>query len=315
MPSVVQLRGGHLEAVHPFSAVTVRDGEIVGSMGEDWTTTWRSAAKPFQLWCSLEALGDPDDLSDRQLAVGAASHAGQPEHVALVRSVLRRFGVKESELSCGAHPPINDGAAAALYRSGGEVAPIHNNCSGKHAFMLAACHLQALPGDYRDPGHPLQERIESRIAAWAGARPEHGVDGCGVPTWVLPISAMARAWAAVAESFTSGDERLARVARAMMNHPHLTSGTGRLDEELMAGRREGMVVKIGAQALFCMAFPDRRLGLVVKVHTGQSKVLGAAVEAALDHLAPGAWERPPDWPWCRVENVAGRLVGGLFVEV
>lgn len=315
MPRVLQLRGGHLEAVHPFSAVAVRDGEVVGRLGEEWTTTWRSAAKPLQLWCSLEALGDPEDLSSEQLAVGAASHAGQPEHIALVRSVLRRFGVEEAELSCGGHPPIFDGATEALYRSGGEVQPIHNNCSGKHAFMLGACRLQALPGDYRDPGHPLQLRIRDRITEWAGEAPEHGVDGCGVPTWVLPLTAMARAWAAMAESFQGGDDRLARITRAMMQHPHLTSGTGRLDEEIMSGRREGMVVKVGAAALYCMAFPERRLGVVVKVHTGQSQMLGAAVEAALDHLVPGAWERPEPWDWCRVRNAVGREVGGLFVEI
>jgi len=314
MPSVLQLRGGHLEAVHPFSAVAVRDGEVVGRMGEPWTTTWRSAAKPFQLWCSLEALGDPE-VTDEQIAVGCASHAGQPEHVAVVRSVLRRFGVEESELSCGAHPPLFPGATEALFRSGGEVRSIHSNCSGKHAFMLAACRLLALPGDYRDPEHPLQQRIRARVTDWAGEAPEHGVDGCGVPTWVLPLSGFARAWSVLAASFEDGEQRLARIGRAMMNHPHLTSGTARLDEDLMAGRTEGMIVKIGAQALYCMAFPERRLGVCVKVHTGQSQVLGAAVEAVLDHLVPGAWQRPEGWEWCRVRNVVGRDVGGLFVEV
>ncbi|MCP4807346.1 MAG: asparaginase [Proteobacteria bacterium] len=309
MAHIVCTRGGHLESVHPFSAVAVQDGQIIERIGPSWTTTMRSAAKPFQLACSLEALGDPD-CSDAELAVGSASHAGEQVHVDLVRKLLGRFGVLESQLACGGHAPLWAGAHDALVRGGGHISDIHNNCSGKHTFMLAACRAQGWDGDYRDPDHPLQQRIRVGMTAWSGVAPAHGTDGCGVPSWVLPIEAMGLAWARIAE----GEGRLGRIGRAMEAHPELTSGTGRLDAAVMAGKQERMIVKIGAQALFCMAFPERRTGVVVKLHTGVSDVLGPAIEHVVDAWLPGAWSRPDDWDQHRVRNVRGVPVGEKAVQ-
>ncbi len=307
-PCVLQRRGGHVEAVHPFSAVAVQGRQVVGRLGPPITSTWRSAAKPFQLWCSWGAL-DEAPCSDQELAVGAASHAGQPEHVALVRGLLARFGVPESALACGGHAPLWGGAHEELIRSGQAITDVHNNCSGKHTFMVAGCRNRGWGGDYRGVDHPLQQAIRELVRRLAGEAPLHGVDGCGVPSWVLSIEGMARAWSHLAESFQSGEPRLHRIGAAMMAHPHLTSGSGRLDEELMAGRREAMVVKIGAQGLFSMAFPERGMGVTVKVHSGSGDALGVALEHSLAELVPGAWERPEGWRWGTVLNVAGRPVG------
>lgn len=308
MARIVSTRGGHLESIHPFSAVAVQDGRVVERLGPDWTTTMRSAAKPFQLAVSLEALSDPD-VTPQELAVGAASHAGEAVHVEIVRKLMDRFGVLESQLACGGHAPLWAGAYDALVRSGGHIQPIHNNCSGKHTFMLAACRAQGWSGDYRDPEHALQVRIRRAMTAWSGTELEFGVDGCGVPSWVMPLSAMGTAWSAIA----AGEGRLGPIGDAMEAHPELTSGTGRLDAAVMAGRRERMVVKIGAQALFCMAFPDRNTAIVVKVHTGVSDVLGPAIEHVLEAWVPGAWRRPEAWREHVVANVRGVPVGARTV--
>ena len=309
MAHIVSTRSGHLESIHPFSAVAVRDGRVVERLGPDWPTTMRSAAKPFQLAVSLEALGDPD-CTLAELAVGAASHAGEAVHVETVRKLLARFGVEEAQLACGGHAPLWAGAHDALIRGGGHISDIHNNCSGKHTFMLAACRAQAWDGDYRSADHPLQVRIRQAMARWSQAEPQHGVDGCGVPTWVLSLEAMARAW----ERMAVGDGRLDRIGRAFEAHPELTSGTGRLDAAVMAGARERMQLKIGAQGLFCMAFPERGMGVVVKLHTGVSDALGPAIEHVVTRWVAGAWERPDDWDQHRVRNVRGVPVGERVVQ-
>ena len=90
MARIEQWRGDQLEAVHTFSAVAVRDGETVLRWGPDTSTTWRSAAKPFQLAVCLELLGDPAH-SDEELAVGAASHSAEPEHLRHVEAILERM--------------------------------------------------------------------------------------------------------------------------------------------------------------------------------------------------------------------------------
>ena len=113
MPVVEQVRGPCVEARHPFSAVRVQAGRVDTWLGAPVSSTWRSAAKPFQLACALELLGDPD-LDETELAVGAASHSGEPVHVDLVRSLLQRFGVQESDLRFAAHPPAHIISPAAI---------------------------------------------------------------------------------------------------------------------------------------------------------------------------------------------------------
>ncbi|MCB9758232.1 MAG: asparaginase [Alphaproteobacteria bacterium] len=315
MPAIALTRGEQVESIHPFSAVAVdAEGRVVRWMGPEVSACWRSAAKPFQLRCSLEALAQAgvatDDLSAEQIAIGAASHAGQIEHIRLVRGMLARFGVPESALACAPHPPSFDGAYRALIRGGGEVTDIHNNCSGKHTYMLAASAAQGWTGDYRDPEHPLQRRIRDAVVGLCGHAPAAGVDGCGVPTFGMPIDGFARAWATLGRAaLGDGDPVLGRIGRAMEAWPHLISGTGKLDEDMAGGRRERMITKIGAQALYCIALPERGLGVAVKMHTGVELPLGEAVAVALDAFAPGAWARPSDWTWDVIPNVAGRVVG------
>ena len=307
---VVQLRGGHVESVHPFSAVAVRDGEVVGRLGEPVGSTWRSAAKPFQLWCSLEALGDPE-LADEELAVGASSHTAEPRHLELVRRLLDRFELSVDDLRCAPHPPLHQETAHAYLREGRSFSDLHNNCSGKHAFLVAAARTHDSTLDYRDPKHPLQARLIERVEHWSGFVPGLGFDGCSAPTFHLPLEGFARAWSLLA---APPDERLARIARAVEAHPWLVSGTGRIDHHLAAGRRETTLTKIGAQALFNLAFPERRLGVAIKVHSGYEPALAVAIEHTLHALVPGAWKRPSNWPFGVLRNVAGSPVGELLVE-
>lgn len=317
MPEILQTRGGYdghlaevVEARHPWSAVAMVDGQVRWQTGPDLDTTWRSAAKPLQLAVCLELLGRPN-LSNEELAIGAASHSGEPLHLRWVREVLARFDVAEADLRCGTHPPIHEPSAQAILRADGEYGPVHNNCSGKHAFMLAAAARQRWELDYRAPDHPLQLRIAAQVADWCAVQPRLAIDGCGVPTFCLPLSAIARGWAAVAEAMALGDAAppLGHVGLAMAAQPWLTSGTGRLDESVVRHAREPMAVKVGAQGLFCIALPRRRMGLAIKVHSGSSEALPAAVAAALREAVPEAWVEPPLWRLREVRNVAGLLVG------
>jgi L-asparaginase II len=310
MAEIVQTRGSCIESRHPFHAVGVCDGEVVFRWGDPGiVTTWRSAAKPFQLAASLEVLGDPP-VAEAELAVGAASHSGEPMHVAVVRGLLERLGVPESGLRCGTHPPVHEPSARAILRAGDDFTDIHNNCSGKHTFMLAAALAQRWDADYRPPTHPLQQHILRRVARWAGETPTTALDGCGVPTFCLSLTGIARAWSQVA---AGDDTRLGEIGRAMAARPDLTSGTGRLDQAVVHLAREPMAVKIGAQGVFCLALPGRRLGLAIKVESGQSDALGAAVAAVLGRAAPGSWPEAAAWPFNEVRNVAGDLAGAWRV--
>lgn len=310
---VEQLRGGHFEASHPVSAVVAdARGTVVEAVGAPLTTTWRSAAKPFQLEISLAHLPEPvqEALDARDLALGASSHSAEPEHVDRVLALLGTFGLTVDHLYCGAHEPIHLPSARALSREGREAGPVHNNCSGKHAFMAAAAHYQGWAKDYRDPTHPLQERIRARIAERAGVAPEAGVDGCGVPCWVLPLPAMARAWAQLAEAMAAGEATaLGRIGWAMQRHPWHVSGTGRAEEVLVREARCPLVCKIGAEGLMCGALPDRGLGFALKVRSGNADARAVATFALLARLEPDLVPGAAAEPWTVVRNVVGRPVG------
>ena len=327
---IVQRRGGHIETRTPVRAVVVIDGEIAWQVGPDVGSPWRSAAKPFQLFASLEALGDPE-LDSVEVALGASSHAGQPDHVARLRQLQRRLGVQEGALRCGAEPPLHAPSWEAALRSGGGALPIYNDCSGKHTFFVAASTARGWSADYRGFDHPLQARIHALVEALAEEEVSRAVDGCGVPVLCLSVTGMARAWAWLARAMADhgdpwfeggasdggGERDLSRAARigwAMQRHPWWTSGDGRLDLDVSAGARLPMVGKIGAQGVFCMAIPSHRMGIAVKTLSGDEPSLGVAVAAVLAEVLPHGWATPDPWPWALVRNVVGDIVGDRLVE-
>lgn len=303
-PRVECTRGGARESVHPFSAVAVRGGEVVWSLGPEVETFWRSASKPFQLLNSLSCLPEVTvaGLSDEDLAVGAASHSGQPEHVARVTQLLSRFGLSVEGLQCGAHPPAHEPSAKHVETP----TALHNNCSGKHTFMLAACAAQEWPLDYRPVSHPLQVRNQSTLASFGGTSLRVGVDGCSIPTFFAPLSAMARTWSRLAEAVKSGDGLLARIGLAMHRAPFFVSGSERLDLLVTERTSEPLAVKVGAEGLFCIGRLKEGEGVAVKVHSGNQDALAVAVKAV---LAERGVQLSGEWPWAVVKNVRGVEVG------
>src|SRR5262245_28878903 len=139
--TVVQRRNGIVESRHRVFVALVDNADTdVGVVDDNPITTFRSAAKPFQLLATLELLGDAAAwLEAEDLALGAASHHGEPLHVERAERLLTRFGARTSDLRCGVHWPANEKAAQMLVRQGEQPTPLHNNCSGKHAFMVGAC--------------------------------------------------------------------------------------------------------------------------------------------------------------------------------
>ena len=310
---VVQRRGRHEETTHVVSAVLCdTGGNVRERIGPPLVTTWRSAAKPFQLETTASLLAPQvlGALSDAELAIGAASHAGEPAHIELVRALLRRFELDEHALQCGAHWPLDADAARRLAALGREPTPIHNNCSGKHTFMAAACRTAGWATDYRPPHHPLQRRIRARIDARSGGDVhDEVVDGCGVPCYVMPLRAMATAWAHLAMAMAQGDDLLGRIGRAMQRNPHLVAGTGRMDTLLMQRAREPLVSKVGAAGLVCLAIPSAHAGIALKVHDGDADARRIAACAVLMRLFPDLLPDPPEPEWFVVRNVVGDAVG------
>jgi L-asparaginase II/alkylhydroperoxidase/carboxymuconolactone decarboxylase family protein YurZ len=292
-------RGEEIESLHEV-AVAVVDGRgrILQRHGDPGRRAWlRSSAKPIQLLPLVEeGLVERYGFTGEEVAVMAASHDAEPLHLEAVRSILARAGLDESLLRCGAHEPGNVAAAEELQQRGETPTAIHNNCSGKHAGMLVVCHALGWPVDsYLAPDHPLQLRIWRTVAELAGMAPERigrSVDGCGAVTFAMPVTGMARAWAALAVADarreTSREKAVGWIFDAMAAHPAHVGGTGRLDSDLLRHAGDRLVVKTGAEGVFCAALRGARgdgpRALALKVVDGARRAQDPALVALLEEL-------------------------------
>jgi L-asparaginase II len=270
----------------------------------------RSSAKPFQalplvLSGAVDALG----LTDEELAVACASHNAEEPHLNAVRSILEKAGLSEGDLQNGAHPPLYLPAATELARSGQEPRTIHGNCSGKHAGMLAVCaHQGWATGGYRNPGHPLQLWILEIVARVCGLKTDEillGGDGCGVPSFGTPLRSLATGFARLATGVLPDDlaEAVAKVRRAMRDHPYMVAGTERFDTTVMRGT--GLVCKSGAEMVFGAGSPDC-WGLALKISDGGVRALRPAALAALSRRGVEVPDEPRSSP---VRDLHGEVVG------
>ena len=291
------------------AVVDVRGTLLAGAGDPEAWSFMRSSAKPLQALMILKAgAAARFDLTGPLLAVCCASHNGEPGHVAAVREVLQRAGIPETALQCGVHPPSYEPAAAALWRDGLTPSEVHNNCSGKHAGMLASSRALGAPLEsYLSIDHPVQQGILAGIAALSGVARERiviGVDGCSVPVHGLPVRGMARAYACLADSSRAPEyaPMLATIAEAMSTHPWYVDGTDGADTVMMERAGGRLVVKSGAEGVLCVAVRDAGVGLAIKVESGRNERAHAvAVEvlrqldlfSANDVAAMGELARPP----------------------
>jgi len=281
-------RGGVEEAIHlGHLAVVDADGQVHASLGDPGHVTYfRSCAKPFQAIGSLSTgIAARYGLGAEHIAIMAASHNGEPRHVEIVRDLLRRAGIAESALQCGAHWPYYESAATAARHQMDEPLAVFNNCSGKHAGMLAAARaLNAPPETYLDSAHPVQQRIRGVIEAFTGCPPaviHYGIDGCSAPNAAVPLAAMAWSFAGL---LTSTDEIPTTVVAAMTQHPFLIGGTDRFDTRLMEVTGGRLLAKGGAAGAHCTGDRRSRRGLAIKLDSGDGTWIAVAVMAALERL-------------------------------
>ena len=268
-PIVVHaVRSGFVESEHLVDvAVVDEDGRTVAWAGDlERAAAFRSSSKPIQAAVSMDSGWEPP--SDRALAIACASHSGEPGHLDAVREILGAAGVPEDELRCPAAFPFRPADAVAL----GAPARIVHNCSGKHAAMVACCAANGWPfEDYRAPAHPMQQAVRARMTAALGLVPDELIDGCGVRTFVAPLSALARAFATIG----GGSQ-----AAAMRAHPWLVGGTERFDSDLMGS--SDLVAKGGAEGLSCVLAPG--LSIAMKSRDGTARALPPAVMHVLSLL-------------------------------
>ena len=290
-PLVSVSRGELVESLHRgHIAVVDSRGKVLWQAGNPmYVTYFRSSAKPLQVLPIIESGAvDRYAINDRELTVMAASHHGEDCHVEAVMSILGKIGLEESCLKCGVHMPTNRMQAARLVKEGISVTPVYNNCSGKHAGMLAYAMHNGYPIDnYLDRENPVQVNMWKAVAEVSGLPPEkvvRGVDGCGVGVFGMPIANMAYAYARLADPGALPEcfrDPAQRMTSAMIEYPEMIGGSSDFGSNLMRNGGGTVFAKGGAEGLFCVGVPRLGIGIAVKIEDGVSRGLQTSVMEVL----------------------------------
>lgn len=286
-------RGGIIESRHTGAyAVMDGDGRLVASAGDiDRAIFPRSAIKAFQCLPVVESgAADRFGFTDEDIALACSSHNGEAPHVRVAGGMLAKAGMTEAQYECGAHWPYELSAQHEMLRRDEEPRAIHNNCSGKHAGMLAlARHLKAPAEGYTRIDHPVQRAVAKAMGEICDiaidAQP-HGVDGCSVPTWAVPLRNLALGFARFGSGKGLGAARAAacrRIVAAVRAYPFMVAGSNRFCTRLMEEVPRAFV-KTGAEGVFCGAIPHAGLGLALKCDDGAHRASETAMAALMASL-------------------------------
>ncbi|GAB3749111.1 asparaginase [Yimella radicis] len=273
-------RSGFVESVHRGIVVAVdAQGSVLFERGDASAPHFpRSSNKPIQALAMVRSgLDLPADL----LALASASHSGEDFHLDGVRRILAGAGLSEDDLQNTPDLPYDEQARREWLAAGHEPTSIAQNCSGKHAAMLATCVVNDWDtATYRDPSHPLQVAMADALADLCGESvAATGIDGCGAPVMAVSPLGLARAFGRLAAA-TDGPERV--VAQAIREFPEFLGGTRRDVTDLIRSV-PGLVAKDGAEAVYAIGLPDGR-GMVVKIADGGQRARPVVAAAALREL-------------------------------
>jgi L-asparaginase II len=300
------VRSGFVESVHHGSVVAVdAAGTVLLSVGDVTGPTFpRSSNKPLQALAMVRA---GLDLDGELLALASASHSGEPFHLDGVLRILDAAGLKEDDLQNTPNLPYDEAERRSWIADGRSASSLAQNCSGKHAAMLAACVAAGWPTEgYLERDHPLQQAIKARLGEAAGTPVTAVVvDGCGAPQHALPLTGLARGVSSLVEAAPESHER--SVADAMRAHPWFVAGTGRDDTGLMRAV-DGLLVKVGADGVHVAALPGRG-AVALKLDDGAERGRTPALCAGLLRLGVPAEQLAP-WALTPVsggEGVVGEV--------
>lgn len=316
------VRGGMVESVHRGRACIVdASGHVHAHWGDIKAPIYpRSAVKPLQAIPLVECGAlDAFKLTDAELALACASHTGESRHTRMISAWLDRIDCSVDDLECGPQAPTDDETANELIRQAEEPSALHNNCSGKHAgFLTTARHKGEPIKGYSRFDHPVQQRIMGVLEQMTGqdlSMLPWGVDGCGIPSFAMPLEALAYAMAKLASPHALPDRRAeaaARIRVAWAAHAYLIGGRGSFDTEMMKLATGHVLLKSGAEGVAVAVLPRQNLGIAVKIDDGAARARDIAIANLLriaDALGTEHWTRAEHLMRRTLRNCGGREVG------
>jgi L-asparaginase II len=291
--SVEVLRGSVVESQHRVMAVVVdeRAVPVIYWGNTDYVTYPRSAIKMLQALPLVESgAADAFGFENKHICLACSSHRGEKNHILGVTEMMKKADISESQLICGVHYPSHEATAHEMIRKGVQPTPICNNCSGKHTGMIATClHLKENPEGYERYDHPNQVRqrkVLSEVMRFDLNKSSYGTDGCGIPTYAVPLQSMAIGMLALVNPKESETRRRAgrRIIDAVKHEAFYLSGTDDFTTDMIQKTHGHCVIKNGAEGVFCGVIPDKHWAFAIKAEDGASRAAQAATAFLLQKL-------------------------------
>lgn len=281
---VKYVRDGLVEQSH-FGFVFVSDKtHIIDRTGEPngYPFYLRSCAKPLQASLIIDyGMDIKYDMTEEEIALCCASHAGEDIHVQTAVNLLKKIGLDESYLKCGFHKPISKTEQEKLLLEDKKENIFQNNCVGKHIMMLALCKMNNWDlASYDEPEHPVQIAIKKRISELCELKKEYPLtkDGCGVPIMSMPLENMAKGYLNL-----FCNPRYEKIKLAFLNFPYIIGGENRLDTKIIENS-DKLIAKVGAGGLCIVVNTDTVEALVVKICDCDMKARELVVLDSLKNL-------------------------------
>jgi len=328
------IRGETLESVHRGTLIVIDgDGKTIAEVGDaSGVTFWRSAAKALQaIPLITSGAADAFGFTEKEIALACASHSGESFHTKLALEILEKLGLSEADLRCGAHSSFHKETSDAMKKAGESPTQLNNNCSGKHAGMLAfAKYSGADIETYLSPENPVQQAILETVSLFTEI-PENeikiGIDGCSAPNFAVPISAMARAFAKLIKPPKDFDEKLKdackRIVSSKLRFPEYVGGSVRLDTKIMQALPGKIICKVGAEGVWsagvlpCEKW-EKGLAVALKIEDGNDNrarpVVVIELLRQLGMMDEKAEEILGEFSPMEIKNHLGMLVGKVVAD-
>ena len=282
-------RGDFTESIHvAFAVVVDGEGQTIFSTGDPhYLTCIRSSLKPFQAGAVIRSGAvDAAGFDEKELALMCASHKGEDMHVDTALSMLSKLGLRVDDYECGAHYPSDTISRHAMIADKKTALPIHNNCSGKHAGMLAlAKYLGKGIKGYINNDHPVQTVIREYVSKICGQKniPTQ-LDGCSAPTPFMTLQMIAEMFQVMASGNRS---ELKRAFDAMVAYPEMVGGTNHFDSMFISALKGRGVTKVGGESVRGIALRTDThgpLGIAIKILDGSFRAMPLVTMKLMEHL-------------------------------
>ena len=323
MPQLaVRTRSGRVESLHDgYICVADSDKNILYSVGNPEAACFlRSSGKPFYAVALVESGAmSKFNITLKELAITCSSHEGRASQRRIILSILNKIGLSERDLDCGHVYPENQKVHDALVMLCKRPTPIFSNCSGKHAGFLTLCKYYKYPvKGYTNPDHPVNQLILKTMAELLECDVSEiitGADGCGLPTYMLTLHQIAWLYARLAHGYGSGckyDHCLGVIKDAITQNPGVFRGNGTFCTELIKHTDGRVIGKLGTEGIYCMAIPEKKLGVCIKMsdgHPWSGYAVAVKVLEELDVLDARTVKKLDKWALPPIQSDKGEDVG------